>query len=168
MVVSLTLLTRSFFLPSYEVCKDGSCSSDSDACRRATIPYVAGPSCTGTISCKDAKIGSAYKSCIERGTCFGAQIGSVHKSCIREFSCFYAEFCKDIFSCYYAELSGVTLINSCRERGACDYADGEGAFDELIDCCNEEFQCAGCAPFDDDCEPVAGLDIVTDGCVSYL
>ena len=97
-------------------------------CVGATIPYVVGPSCTGGLSCQGATIGSVDSSCNDFGSCISAQ------------------------------LSGVDLINSCNALGSCQSAtNGNGVFDELIDCCNVVLQC----------QSKDGLDIVAAGCVSY-
>ena len=95
----------------------------------ANIDYVVGPSCTGFGPCARAQIGSADSSC------------TTFKSCAS------------------AKLSGVDLIDSCNEFSACDEANDVGAFDELIDCCNDEFG---------QCRDKEGLDIVNAGCVSYM
>jgi len=113
------------------VCKDYSCSDPTDngrTCYNATIPYVVGPSCTGRFSCRNAKIGSADSSCTDGN------------------------------SCQSALFSGVDLINSCNEFAACYEANGNGAFDELIDCCNEVGQCEDC---DGQCEDKEGLILLT-------
>lgn len=129
-----------------EVCKDGSCS-DNYACYEAIIDYVVGPSCTGEYSCYEANIDSVDSSCTEEDSCFRARIGSVDSSC------------KESVSCSGALFSGVDLINSCNGGGSCVGANDVGAFDELIDCCNDDTQC----------EDKDGLDIVDAGgpsCVS--
>jgi len=91
---------------------------------------VVGPSCTGFFSCSGATIGSVYKSC--RGD----------------------------YSCLSAELSGVDLINSCNKELSCEATNRDGAFTELIDCCNDD---------NSQCKDKDGLDIVDAGgpsCVS--
>lgn len=68
---------------------------------------------------------------------------------------------KDRYSCLNAQLSGVTLINSCNKDFSCQHTIGDEAFDELIGCCNESIK---------QCEFQDGLDIVDVGgptCVSY-
>ena len=97
-----------------------------NACFNATIPYVVGPSCIDQGSCRNATIGSVDSSCNERGSCSSAQIGSVNNSC------------KDVSSCKSTQLSGVDLINSCQKSSACQATGRGGAFDELINCCNDE------------------------------
>ena len=125
---SYHLLTAPLLL-SFLVCKDGSCGDGScvGACFQANIDYVVGPSCTGVNSCLDATIGSVDSSCNSSA------------------------------SCVFAQLSGVDLINSCNADSSCDGANGNEAFDELIDCCNVVVQCRN----------VDGFDIVAAGCVSY-
>ena len=99
------------------------------ACLNANIGHVVGPSCTGGYSCT------------------GATIGSVDSSC------------NDEDSCNSAQLSGVDLINSCNKVAACIAVNGNGVFDELINCCNDAaLQC-----YND-----VGFDIVNAGCVSYM
>jgi hypothetical protein len=61
-------------------------------------------------------------------------------------------------SCFQAQLGNVDLINSCNDRGACRDTNRDGAFDELIDCCND---------VNNQCEDKEGLDTVNAGCVSY-
>ena len=87
-----------------------------------------GPSCTGSQSCRDAQIGSVDSSCSGLGSCRDAQ------------------------------LRGVDLINSCNTEYGCLSANGNYAFDELVDCCNDQT---------DQCDGKDGLDIVAAGCVSY-
>jgi len=108
--------SSSLFHCSFVVCKDGSCTGADDSCRGATIPYVVGPSCTGT----------------EGGvSCTGATIGSVDSSCNADFG-----------SCISAQLSGVDLINSCNAQISCNAANANGEIAELIDCCNDvDSQC---------------------------
>ena len=96
------------FLPCL-VCKDDSCSGDSDACLAADIDYVVGPSCTGTDSCNRAGIGSVDSSC------------------------------KDVASCASARrLSGVELINSCNKFNSCADTNGYDEHIKLSNCCNDE------------------------------
>jgi len=121
--------SSSLFHCSFVVCRDGSCGS-TNACLAASIDCVVGPSCKNQQSCVGATIGSVDSSCNGNG----------------------------INGCFGAELSGVDLINSCNAFRACLATSGDGAFDELIDCCNE----------DDQCFIKDGLDIVNAGCVSYM
>lgn len=87
---------------------------DYSSCSRATIPYVVGPSCTGQLSCNDAQIGSAYRSCTEYG------------------------------SCDFALLSGVDLIDSCNKEFSCRETNGKGEITELVGCCiDKDYQCFG-------------------------
>ena len=51
------------------------------------------------------------------------------------------------------------MINSCNDDRSCRGANGNGAFNELIGCCND---------FDYQCEDLVGFDIVNAGCVSYM
>ena len=74
----------------------------------ATIGYVVGPSCTGSDSCFNAKIGSAVSSCTKEGSCQDAQ------------------------------LSSVDLTNSCNKVSSCYNTNGNEEDFELIDCCNDE------------------------------
>ena len=122
--------SSSLFHCSFVVCKDGSCSGDDNdyACLGATIGSVVGPSCQDEFSC------------------YRAQIGSVDSSC------------KASSSCIYAQLSDVDLINSCNKEDACAFTNGNEAFDDLIDCCNDEVE---------QCKDDVGADIVAAGCVSY-
>jgi len=113
------------------VCKDGSCSSSGDACTNATIGYVTGPSCRGGFgngpnSCKDATIGSLYKSCEDGGSCYNATIGTASKSCLDGNSCKNAiignatSSCEDGYSCPGANIGNATL--SCLKSRACEDA----------------------------------------------
>ena len=124
------------------VCKDTSCNGGNgafggdlaNACLNARIDYIVGPSCT------------------DFGSCASATIGSVGSSC------------NGFASCGDFQLGGVDLINSCNAEDSCSEADGNGAFDVLIDCCNDE-------PIDSigQCQDKDGLDIVNAGgpsCVS--
>ena len=109
--------SSSLFHCSFVVCRDGSCSNDGStsylggACQSASIPFVVGPSCTDTTSCRSA------------------QIGSVDSSCTGADSCLFAEFME------------ADLINSCKKEDSCYIAKGRGLFTKLEDCCNDEFQC---------------------------
>ena len=151
---TLLTLTTVFILSVHplcsQVCKDKSCNNI-EACIGANIDYVVGPSCNRERSCAFATIGSVDSGCgtgsssSSRFMCEAATIGSVVSSCT------------DDQSCRGAQLSDVDLINSCNADTACRSVKGYGAFEELIDCCNDAvFQCK-----DKD-----GLDIVVDGCVS--
>ena len=63
-------------------------------------------------------------------------------------------------SCEDALLSGVDLINSCNALFSCSGANGNEAFDELVDCCNDD---------PDQCKDEKRLGIVRAGgpdCVS--
>jgi len=51
------------------------------------------------------------------------------------------------------------LINSCNDNIACKATARDGAFDELIDCCNDD---------NSQCKDKDGLDIINAGCVSYV
>jgi len=163
-------------IPSSSVCRDESCRGEG-SCRNATIPYVVA-SCKGTYSCggpsasnigygppRFAQIGSAYKSCIFERSCYQAIIGSADSSCNGNGSCRDAQIgsvdssCTGLGSCVNAQLSGVDLINSCNKVRSCRNTNGEGAFTELIDCCNDEVE---------QCRAEYGNDIVADGCVSHI
>ena len=131
---------------AYNSCNGGS------SCRAAQIDS-ARSSCNGIISCEDANIGSAVSSCTDSRSCLSAQIGSAVSSC------------KDDSSCDNALFIGVDLINSCNTYVACDNANGDGAFNELVDCCiDNDYQCFGGE------QGLTGNEIVAAGgptCVSY-
>ena len=101
------------------------------------------------ISCIDAQIDSAELSCTGPASCYHAEIGSAVLSCTEEYSC------------NEAQLSGADLIKSCNNFRSCDIVGGDGAFNELIDCCND---------MDEQCRDLVGYEIVKAGgatCVSY-
>jgi len=126
---------------------------------------VVGPSCTDEFSCSLATIGSADSSCNAFASCSLATIGSADSSCKDDSSCNNANIgsvdssCNDNASCLRAQLSGVDLINSCNDNIACKATARDGAFDELIDCCNDD---------NSQCKDKDGLDIINAGCVSYV
>jgi len=191
---TLTLLTlHTSSICTSLVCKDGSCSSSGDACTNATIGYVTGPSCRGGFSggpnsCKDATIGSLYKSCEDGGSCYNATIGTASKSCLDGNSCKNAiignaaSSCENGNSCPGANIGNATLSclksracedatigsveSSCTLSRSCRYAQLSGV--DLIDSCQAEEGADsnryGC------CQDINGDGVITEliGCCNEV